>query len=809
MPKHLVIVESPAKARTIERYLGSDYRVLASYGHVRDLPENPGKGKFGVDVEHGFEPEYVIADDRRKQVDAIAKAAKSADTVYLATDLDREGEAIAWHVTEAANVPKAKTRRVTFSEITQGAIRDAFAHPRGIDTNLVDAQQARRIVDRLVGYTLSPLISRKVRGGLSAGRVQSVAVRLVVEREREIDAFVAREYWTLRALLATQAGDEFEAELVRIDGKPLDVGDGETAERHAEALRDMHPRVASIATKTQKRSPAPPFTTSTLQQEASRKLGFSPKRTMSIAQRLYEGVDTPDGHVGLITYMRTDSVAMAGVAMGEARDVIRDRFGDPYTMPKGRVYKTKTKGAQEAHESIRPTSFRHDPESLADFLKPEELRLYRLIWQRALASQMEAKELETTTADLEAGAYGLRATATRVLFDGFARVYTEGRDESRNGAATDDDVEGRLPALREGDETDVRDVTTTQHFTEPPPRFTEASLIKALEDNGIGRPSTYAATISTIVDRGYVRIEERRLHPEPVAGIVVDLLVEHFGDYVDLAFTAKMEEDLDDVASGKRPWVPLLEAFYPPLRERVDEVRKTTRRSDFTTEATDEVCSLGHPMVIRLGRNGRFLACSMYPEHKESRPLPGDEPPAQAGTGETCPKCGLGTLVGKRGRFGPFVGCDRYPDCDYIQREGPEPPAQLAFEVVCPKNNDGRLVARRARRTGNVFWGCSNYPKCDYTTNFEPIGALHDADDGPVAKRGDGFICLKDGAAIEVPEAGSPVGLRLPGGPPDPAALAPARRSGGGGSKGPRRAAGRAGGRRTTRSTRTSARPRS
>jgi DNA topoisomerase-1 len=486
-----------------------------------------------------------------------------------------------------------------------------------------------------------------------------------------------------------------------------------------------------------------------------------------------------------------------------------------YTMPKGRVYKTKSKGAQEAHESIRPTSFRRDPDSLADSLKSDELRLYRLIWQRALASQMEAKELETTTAELEAGAYGLRATATRVLFDGFARVYTEGRDDKRdgtdatNGAETDDDVEGRLPPLKEGDETDVRDVTTTQHFTEPPPRFTEASLIKALEDNGIGRPSTYAATISTIVDRGYVRIEERRLHPEPVAGIVVDLLVEHFGDYVDLAFTAKMEEDLDDVASGKRPWVPLLEAFYPPLRERVDEVRKTTRRSDFTTEATDEVCSLGHPMVIRLGRNGRFLACSMYPEHKESRPLPGDEPPAQAGTGETCPKCGLGTLVGKRGRFGPFVGCDRYPDCDYIQREGPEPPAQLPFEVTCPKNNDGRLVARRARRTGNVFWGCSNYPKCDYTTNFEPIGALHDADDGPVAKRGDGFICLKDGAPIEVPDTGSPVGLRLPGGPPDPAALAPARRGRGAPSTGPRRGAGRAGGRRTTRSTRTSAKPRS
>jgi DNA topoisomerase I len=809
MPKHLVIVESPAKARTIERYLGSDYRVLASYGHVRDLPENPGKGKFGVDVDNGFTPEYVIADDRRKQVDAIAKAAKTADTVYLATDLDREGEAIAWHVTEAANVAEAKTRRVTFSEITERAIRDAFANPRGIDRNLVDAQQARRIVDRLVGYTLSPLLSRKVRGGLSAGRVQSVAVRLVVEREREIDAFVAREYWTLRALLATRAGEEFEAELVRIDGKALEVDNGEDAERHADALRSLHPKVVSIATKTQKRSPAPPFTTSTLQQEASRKLSFSPKRTMSTAQRLYEGVDTPDGHVGLITYMRTDSVAMAGDEMGEARDVIRARFGDRYTMPKGRVYKTRTKGAQEAHESIRPTSFDRDPDSLAKFLEPAELRLYRLIWQRALASQMEAKELETTTAELEADAYGLRASATRVLFDGFSRVYTEGRDESRTeGETADDDAEGRLPALHEGDATDVHDVTPTQHFTEPPPRYTEASLIKALEEHGIGRPSTYAATISTIVDRGYVRVEERRLHPEPVAGIVVDFLVEYFKDYVNLEFTAGMEEDLDKVARGESAWVPLLEAFYPPLQERVDWVRKNTRRGDIATMPTDEVCSLGHPMVIRLGRNGQFLACSMYPEHKETRPLPGDEPPEQAGTGETCPKCGQGTLVSKSGRFGPFVGCDRYPDCDYIQREGPEPPEQLPFEVVCPKNQDGKLVARRARRTGNVFWGCSNYPKCDYTTNFEPIGALHDADDGPVAKKGEGYICLKDGAAIEVPADGSVVGARLPGGPPDAAALAPARRGGGGGGAG-RRGTGRPGARRPTRTGRNAARPRS
>jgi len=770
--KNLVIVESPAKARTIERYLGDDYRVLASYGHVRDLPENPGKGKFGVDVEHDFAPEYVISDDRRKQVNEITKAAKSADMVYLATDLDREGEAIAWHVAEAANVPASKTRRVTFSEITEGAIRDAFAHPRQIDTNLVDAQQTRRIVDRLVGYTLSPLLSRKIRSGLSAGRVQSVAVRLVVEREREINAFTAREYWTLEALLATKTGVTFAAEVVRIDGAALDVTDGDTADRHAAALRELEPTVTKIATRKQSRSPAPPFTTSTLQQEASRKLGFSPKRTMSVAQRLYEGADTPDGHVGLITYMRTDSTAIAGIAMGEARDVIRGRFGDRYTMPKGRVYKTKAKGAQEAHESIRPTSFQRDPDSLAGTLPADELRLYRLIWQRAIASQMAAKELETTTIELVATPYELRASATKTLFDGFAAVYTEGRDDGTE----EDDAERQLPAIAEGETTTVREVTPNQHFTEPPPRFTEATLIKALEEHGIGRPSTYAATISTILDRGYVRVEERRLHPELIGDVVTDFLVEHFGEYVDVAFTARMEEELDEVADGQRAWVPLLRAFFGPLRDQVDDVRKRVKRKDVTTEPSDEVCSEGHPMVIRLGRNGRFLACSLFPEHKESRPLPGEEPPPQEGEGEVCPLCGEGTLVGKRGRFGPFVGCSRYPDCTFIKKEGPPPPEPLPFEVVCPKNHDGHLVTRRARRTGNVFWGCSNYPKCDYTTNFEPLGAVHDTDDGPVARHGDEGICLVCGAAIPLPEGAELVGARLEGGPPNPEALArPAR----------------------------------
>ncbi|MFP5341509.1 MAG: type I DNA topoisomerase [Candidatus Limnocylindria bacterium] len=789
MSKNLVIVESPAKARTIERYLGEDYRVLASYGHVRDLPENPGKGKFGVDVDNDFAPEYVISEDRRKQVTDIEKAARRSDMVFLATDLDREGEAIAWHVAEAANVPAEKTRRVTFSEITELAIREAFAHPRDIDRNLVDAQQTRRIVDRLVGYTLSPLLGKKVQRGLSAGRVQSVAVRLVVERERAIAAFTAREYWTIATVLRTAAGDTFEADLARIDGAAPEIADEATAEAHAAAIRALRPTVTKVGVKTQKRNPAAPFTTSTLQQEASRKLSFSPKRTMSIAQRLYEGVATPGGQVGLITYMRTDSTAIAGVAMGEAREVIAERYGAAFTMPKGRVYKTKAKGAQEAHESIRPTSFRRDPDSLASVLKPEELRLYRLIWQRALASQMAPKELETTTVDLADGRYELRASATRTLFDGFARVYTEGRDDE---ADEDEEAARQLPALAEGDATTVEDVVAVQHFTEPPPRFTEATLIKALEEHGIGRPSTYAATISTILDRGYVRVEERRLRPEPVAEVVTDLLVEHFGDYVDISFTARMEEELDEVAGGERGWVPLLRAFYDPLRDRVasklDEIG-----DEYKSTPTDEVCSLGHPMVIRLGRNGPFLACSLYPEHKETRPVPGDEPPPLEGAGEPCPECGEGTLVGKSGRFGPFVGCSRYPDCRYIKKDGPPPPDPLPFEVTCPRNRDGLLVPRRVRRTGNVFWGCDRYPKCDYTTNFEPLGGLHDTDDGPLARKGEAAVCLVCGSTSEVAPDDVVPGERHAGGPADPEALArPSRgRPSGGGS----RAGGRGGAR--------------
>lgn len=806
MSGNLVIVESPAKAKTIERYLGPGYTVLASYGHVRDLPENPGKNQLGVDVDHDFEPVYEVVADRKRQLSAIQRAASKADLVYLATDLDREGEAIAWHVAEAAHLVPDRTRRVTFSEITESAIKRAFAEPRSIDRNLVDAQQARRVVDRLVGYTLSPLLWRKVRAGLSAGRVQSVAVRLVVDREREIRAFTAREYWTLKAVLVAPNGETFAADLVRIGGKKPEMGDGETAGRHAAAIRGSRPIVTDVSVKKTKRTPAPPFTTSSLQQEASRKLGFSPKRTMSAAQRLYEGVETDEGQVGLITYMRTDSVALSSQAMAEAARVIESRFGPEYTTPKGRAFKTKTRNAQEAHEAIRPTSFHRDPEAVAKRLGSDEARLYRLIWQRALASQMATGEQETTSVDLAADGYELRANATRTTFDGFSRVYTEGYDD------IEEEAECRLPPLAKGDAAGVESVLPQQHFTEPPPRYTEATLIKTLEEHGIGRPSTYAATISTILDRGYVKVRDRRLHPESVGEIVTDLLVCHFGEFVDLEFTARMEDELDDVADGKRAWVPVVRAFYTPFQARIKEKTKELRRADFTTRPSDDVCSEGHPMVIRLGRYGEFLACSMYPEHKETRELPGsgrnanpggkgaEEGAGEAAAPEACPKCGGtdgGVLVGRRGRFGPFVGCSRYPDCDFIKKDGPPPPAPLEFEVSCPTCGLGRLLTRKARRTGSLFWGCSRYPSCRFTTSHEPIGALHDADDGPIGRNGEAALCLACGAAVDVAGIADPVGKRLAGGEPNPTALAmpssarPRRTGRAASDGGARRAAGR------------------
>ncbi|MDH4335205.1 MAG: type I DNA topoisomerase [Chloroflexota bacterium] len=714
----LVIVESPAKAKTIERYLGPGYTVTASYGHVRDLPQR----SLGVDLENDFAPRYEPLKERRRELDALATKVRAADVVWLATDLDREGESIAWHIAEYAELDPDRTRRVTFSEITKAAITAAFEHPRAINRDLVDAQQARRIIDRLVGYKLSPLVSSKIRRGLSAGRVQSVAVRLVVEREREIDRFVAEEYWSLAADLSRrEAAGRFSAELTKIDGKKARVTSGDEAGAHEAALRKAEFRVATVKREEVKRSAPPPFTTSTLQQEASRKLGFGARRTMSAAQRLYEGIALPEGQVGLITYMRTDSLSIAAGAVADARDVIGARFGADFVPTRPNAYRARTRGAQEAHEAIRPSSFQRSPESLEGHLKADELRLYELIWRRAIASQMAPARFAQVGVDVTADRYTLHAGARKRVFDGYQAVYVEGRDDEEDERLT------VLPSLVEGEPLDLIELASEQHFTQPPPRFTEATLIKALEEHGIGRPSTYAPTIETIRARGYVTIKERRLFPEESALRVTDLLVEHFPEVVDVDFTARMEEELDNVASGTQEWVPMVRRFWEPFAEKIAAGREGIPKQ---VEVTDIPCPLsGHMMIKRFGRNGWFLGCSNYPECKHTMPLPGEEgeeTPVLPGVGETCPECNQGELVAKRGRFGAFVGCNRYPDCKYIKKDRP---AAERFGV-CPKCSTGTVVTKRGRAGRRPFWGCDRYPDCDYAVWTRPAAA---AGDGQVA----------------------------------------------------------------------------
>jgi DNA topoisomerase-1 len=717
----LVIVESPAKAKTIERYLGPGYTVTASYGHVRDLPQR----SLGVDVENDFAPRYEPLKERRKELEKLADRARGADQVWLATDLDREGESIAWHIAEYAGLTEDQIRRVTFSEITKPAIDAAFAHPRTINLDLVNAQQARRVIDRLVGYKLSPLVSSKIRRGLSAGRVQSVAVRLVVDREREIDAFVAEEYWTIAAELRRRgAPGTFTAELTRIDSEKARIGSEEEARTHEAALREATYAVSKVTRSQQKKSAPPPFTTSTLQQEASRKLGFGARRTMSVAQSLYEGVALPEGQVGLITYMRTDSLAVSSGAVSEARSVIKRRFGPEFVPDKPNAYRTKTRGAQEAHEAIRPSSFARSPDSLRAHLKPDEHRLYELIWRRATASQMAPARFDQVGVDVQADRYTLHAGARKRIFDGYQAIYVEGRDDEEDERLT------VLPELVDGEPLDLGALAAEQHFTQPPPRYTEATLIKALEENGIGRPSTYAPTIETIRQRGYVTIKERRLFPEESAFRVTDLLVEHFPEVVDLAFTARMEERLDDVAAGTHEWVPMVRDFWIPFSAQVSEGREKIAKQ---VEITDIPCPIsgekGDLMVKRFGRNGWFLGCSGYPECKYTQALPGEEAetPNLPGIGEACPECGQGTLTGKRGRFGPFVGCDRYPECRYIKKDAQ--PANERFGT-CPKCGQGTVVTKRARRGRRPFWGCDRYPDCDYASWTRP---QPESGDGQVA----------------------------------------------------------------------------
>jgi DNA topoisomerase I len=711
--KSLVVVESPAKARTISRILGSNYDVKASVGHVRDLP----KRDLGIQVDDGFLPKYIVPKEKARTVKEIRDAAQKAGDVYLATDPDREGEAIAWHLLEAADLGALPTHRVVFHEITPEAVRASFDHPRDIDMKLVDAQQARRVLDRLVGYRLSPFLWTKVRRGLSAGRVQSVAVRLVVEREREIQGFTRQEYWTIDAELEKpQVIPTFRARLHGHAGKKqkLEIPNETESQRLVALLQSAAYRVLSVQTKTQPRRPAAPFITSTLQQEASRKLGFSTKRTMQIAQHLYEGLSLgEEGEVGLITYMRTDSTNVAASAQQETRAYITERYGRQFLPSSARVYTKKVKGAQEAHEAIRPTHVRREPEAVRRYLNNDQFRLYNLIWQRMVASQMADALFDVTTVDIEATPSDgrnpllLRATNTQLQFAGFRQVYIEGRDDD-----TEEDLgKNPLPPLSEADLLRALGFFPEQHFTEPPPRYTEATLIKALEEKGIGRPSTYAPTMSTIQDRGYIEKDGRNLKPSDLGFVVNDLLVEHFPDFVDVGFTAGMEDELDDIAEGDRRWQPVVEQYYRPLESALTVAKDAAPKQVETTDVKCPEC--GRPMLIRWGRRGRFLACSGFPECKGTLPLEGEQQQeAPQATDEKCPECDSPMVI-KSGRFGRFLACSRYPEC-----KGRKPLA-VTTGVRCPKDG-GDLLERRSRR-GRIFYGCSNYPKCDFTTWTRPL----------------------------------------------------------------------------------------
>lgn len=718
--KSLVIVESPAKANTINKILGKDFSVKASIGHIRDLP----KKELGVNVEKDFEPQYVIIPGKEKVIRELRKAAKEADMVYLAPDPDREGEAIAWHIAAVISGAKTKAKdekvfRITFNEITERAVREAIKEPRNIDTDKVDAQQARRILDRLVGYGLSPLLWQKVRRGLSAGRVQSVAVRLIVDREREILAFQKDEYWNINLQLEGPLPPQFMARLYKYQGsliinreaeadKRFFIKTSEDAERLIGEIRKQALSVLKVETKDRKRSPYAPFTTSTLQQEAARKLRYSAKKTMMLAQQLYEGIELgKEGSVGLITYMRTDSVRLAPEAQQEARVYIEKRFGKAYIPEKPPVYKSKG-SAQEGHEAIRPTDMSRPPEDMKQFLSKDQHNLYTLIWNRFTASQMAPARLEQTTLIIENPdkTMDIRASGTVVRFDGFMALYTESKDEI-------EEEEGSiLPPLKAGAALKLLEIKPTQHFTQPPPRYTEATLVKALEEKGIGRPSTYAAILSTIQDRKYTQKTEGRFEPTELGMVVNDLLVDKFPELIDIGFTAKMEDELDSIEEGKMKWPAVVKDFYKPFSKELAAVAKTPGRATPEDIATDVLCEkCGKPMVIKWGRHGRFMACTGYPECKTTRPLEGQsqENSVQV-TEEKCPVCSA-PMVLKTGRFGKFLACSGYPECKTTK--------PISTGVKCPEDG-GDLVERRSKK-GKSFWSCNNYPKCKFATWHKPV----------------------------------------------------------------------------------------
>jgi DNA topoisomerase I len=745
----LVIVESPAKAKTIEKILGKGYTVKASVGHVRDLPPK----RLGVDLQDGFTPEYIVIRGKGKVLDELRASAKRAGKIYLAPDPDREGEAIAWHIAQELDGQERDTiYRVLFNEITPRAITEAMRHPGRIDEDKVNAQQARRILDRLVGYQISPLLWRKVRRGLSAGRVQSVALRLICEREKEIDAFVPQEYWTVTVVLEGDQPPSFEAQLAKIGNKKAQIHTAEVAHAIATQLRNAQFIVGDVKTRERRRQPPAPFITSRLQQEGANRLRFSARKTMTLAQGLYEGLAIgPDGVVGLITYMRTDSTRVSADAQRETLEFINTTYGQQYAPEKPNVYRSK-KSAQDAHEAIRPTSTVRLPDRLHAYLDRDHQALYQLIWARFVASQMRPAIFDVTTADIAAGEFGLRASGSVLKFDGFLKVYTE--DRPTTGAADDEDADQNraLPPLHAGQVLRVLEVKPEQHFTQPPPRYTEASLVAELEKRGIGRPSTYATILSIIQDRDYVETKERKFYPTDLGRLVSDLLIEHFPDVMDVEFTAAMENLLDQVEEGKRPWVGVLRDFYEPFEQHLQAASQRMPSVKNMVEPTTEICEkCGKPMVIRLGRYGKFLACTGYPECKATRPLKAEDPGVnQVGvlTSEVCEQCGSPMVV-RKGRYGEFLACSAYPACKVAK------PMRLG--VACPTEGcPGELVQRRTKR-GRIFYGCNRYPDCQFTLWSKPVPMPCPECQAPFlveqgsARKGKLLRCFRQECGYEVP----------------------------------------------------------
>ena len=701
----LVIVESPTKAKTLTKFLGRNFSVLASGGHIMDLP----KSKLGVDVEHDFAPQYTTIRGKGPTIKELKAAAKRAKQVYLAPDPDREGEAIAWHLTQQLGNGSIDYKRLDFYEITRKAVERALAEPRTINMNMVNAQQARRVMDRLVGYQVSPLLWRTIRYGLSAGRVQSVALRMIVEREREVAAFVPVEYWSITGLLErlNDAAAQFEAKLYKIAGKPPELKNEAEAQQVVDALKAGQPVVASVTRQEKRRSPKPPFKTSTLQQDGYQQLRFSSKKTMMLAQELYEGIDVPgEGTVGLITYMRTDSTRLAAEAVDEARNFIRTQYGDAYLPADPVIYDKKSATTQDAHEAIRPTAVARTPASMRSSLSQPQLRLYTLIWNRFVSCQMMPAVYDVTTVDVAVGELTLRATGSIPKFDGFRKVYLSTEDAREEGEGT------TLPAVEEGERLALRTVTPKQHFTQPPPRYTEATLIKVLEAAGIGRPSTYATIVTTILTRDYVVKDKGALKGTDLGMTVTDLLVQNFPDIFEVEFTARMESDLDKIETGEDEWVKVVREFYSPFAadlgraaEKAGELKQAVQQE---SEVDCEAC--GKKMVKKFGRNGPFLACPGYPECRNTKPLGGEAEVIQ--TDEVCPKCGSPMVV-KTGRFGRFLACTAYPDCKQT--------ASFKVGVGCPEDGcKGQLVEKRTRR-GKMFYGCDRYPECKFALWQKPV----------------------------------------------------------------------------------------